>query len=124
MSDIDERIRGALDADDKAFLESLDDEPGIFRQIRNTFKGSLGWLVVTVNVLIIAVSAAGIYAIWGFLHAEGAASLIRWAAFGWAAWTVQIALKNWMWDRMHMLNVLRELKRLELQVAMLAEKRA
>jgi len=122
MSEIDDRIRGALDADDKQFLENLEGDRGLFRQVGDSFHGPMkGWMVA-VNVIILLVSALGIYAIWGFLNAEDTDSLIRWAALGWAAWTIQIALKQWLWDRINMRSILREVKRLELQVAMLNEK--
>lgn len=121
MSNTDEKIRAALDSDDQAFLDGLDEERGIFRQYGDTFSGSMRWLVVAVNIIIFAVSALGIYAIWGFLNAQGTDSLIKWAALGWVAWTLQIALKNWLWDRMNMLSILREVKRLQVQVAILRE---
>ena len=42
MTDIDDRIRGALDEDDKAFLDSLESERGLFRQIGDSWKGPMG----------------------------------------------------------------------------------
>jgi hypothetical protein len=122
MSDIDDRIRGALDADDKQFLESLEGDRGLFRQMGESFHGPLKPWIWLVFILTFIFSGLGLYAIWGFLNADELVSLFRWAALGWAAWTVQIALKGWLWDRVHMVNVLREIKRLELQVAQLNEK--
>jgi len=123
MSDIDDRIRGALDADDKEFLANLEGDRGLFRQAGDALHGPMRKWVIATGVLTFAVSLLGIYAIWGFLNAEETVSLFRWAALGWAAWTVQIALKQWMWDRVNLISVLREMKRLELQVALLAEER-
>lgn len=124
MSDIDEKIGAALDADDREFLASLEGERGVFRQLRDSFHGPMKGYVILANILVVAVSLLGVYAIWGFLNADETVSLLRWAALGWAAWTVQIALKQWMWDRMNMQSLLREVKRLELQVTMLGEKKS
>ena len=118
MTVYDERIRGALDADDTAFLASLETERGVFRQYGDTFKGRMGWVVMIANVFIFAATAVGIYAIWGFVNAEGTESLIRWAALGWAAWTLQIAFKQWLIDRMNLQTMMIELKRLRAEMAM------
>ena len=42
MSTIDDQISTALDEDDKAFLASLDEERGMFRQIGDSMHGPLG----------------------------------------------------------------------------------
>lgn len=123
MTDFDDRIRGALDADDKQFLASLEGDRGLFRQAGDAMHGPMRKWTILVGLITFAVTALGIYAIWGFINAASTDSLIRWAALGWAAWTVQIALKQWMWDRVNLISILREVKRLELQVAMLREER-
>ena len=117
MTDIDDQIRGALDADDKAFLDSLETERGVFRQYGDTFRGPMAWVVWLANIFIFAATAVGVYAIWGFLHAEGTESLIRWGALGWAAWTLQIAFKQWLMDRMNLQTLLIELKRMRVELA-------
>ena len=45
--------------------------------------------------------------------------LILWAAAAWAAWTLQIGLKQWIWSRVNTLSILREMKRMELRMAAL-----
>lgn len=121
MTDTDRRIRDALSADDEAFLDSLDKDRGLFAQIHETFRGPMRWLTIVANVLVIAATAAGIWAIVKILGADDTRALILWAAFGWAAWTIQIALKQWLWDRINTLGILRELKRIELRIARLEE---
>lgn len=121
MTDFDDRIRGALDADDRAFLDGLENEPGMFRQLGDTFRGPMkGWTIL-INIAVFVLTILGVYAVWGFLNAEGTEAMLRWAALGWAAWTVQIAGKQWLMDRMNMLNILREVKRLELRIAMMGD---
>jgi hypothetical protein len=121
MTDTDRRIRDALSADDEAFLDSLDKDRGLFVQIGEMFRGPMRWLTVAVNLLVLAATAVGIWAIVKMLGADDTRALILWAAFGWAAWTIQLALKQWLWDRMNTLGILRELKRIELRIARLEE---
>ena len=51
MTDIDNRIRGALDEDDHAFLASLDSDRGMFRQLGDSMHGPLGgWAKFSLSV--------------------------------------------------------------------------
>lgn len=119
MTSKDERLRAALAPDDEAFLASLDNGRGLFAQIGESFQGPLRAWTIAVNVGVLVASAVGLWAIWRMLEAETTRGLILWAAAGWAAWTVQIAGKQWLWDRMNTLSILRELKRIELRITRL-----
>lgn len=119
MSTIDEKINEALSADDKAFLEGLEDERGLFRQLGDTFHGPMKGWTIAVNLVVVALTLLGFWAVWGFLNAESVESMLRWAGLGWIVWTVQIAAKQWLWDRINLLTTLRELKRIELRLALL-----
>lgn len=122
MTSTEERIRASLSEDDEAFLRRLQTERGLFAQIGEMFRGPMRWWTVAVNVFVLAATAAGIWAVVRMLGAESTRGLILWAAAAWAAWTLQITLKQWLWHRMHTLSVLRELKRLELRLARLEDR--
>src|SRR5690606_7373420 len=49
--DIDRLIEEALAEDERALLAKIGDEPGYFRQARDTFKGPLGWVVWLIYIL-------------------------------------------------------------------------
>lgn len=119
MSTIDEKINEALSADDKAFLEGLEDERGLFRQLGDTFHGPMKGWTIAVNLVVVALTLLGFWAVWGFLNADSVESMLRWAGLGWIVWTVQIAAKQWLWDRINLVTTLRELKRIELRLALL-----
>ena len=53
MTDIDSRIRGALDEDDRAFLATLDQDRGLFTQVGDVFSGPLGGWAKLVFVVTI-----------------------------------------------------------------------
>lgn len=123
MTDYDARLRAALGEDDEAFLKTLDLDRGLFAQLGEMLRGPMAWITVVATILTFVVTGIGIWAIVELLQAETVRGQILWAVAVWGAWTVQITFKQWLWDRMHTLGILRELKRLELRVALLqAEK--
>lgn len=121
MTDIDDRIRGVLDADDEAFLARLDDDRGLFRQLGDSLGGPLGGWAKLVFAMTFVMSAAMFYCAWQAFIAVDPRATILWAA-GTVVLVMSIGfLKDWLFSRMNMLMILREVKRLQLQVAMLEE---
>ena len=122
MTDLDNRIRTALSADDEAFLNSLEKERGLFSQIGESFRGPMRFMTIVANVAVLIATAIGLWSVWKMFDADTTRGLILWAAAAWAAWTMQIGLKQWIWSRIQTLSVLRELKRLELRLARIEER--
>lgn len=122
MTDLDNRLRAALSADDEAFLDTLEKERGLFAQIGESFRGPMRAMTVVANIAVLIATAVGLWAIWQMLAADTTRGLILWAAAAWAAWTLQIGLKQWISSRIQTLSVLRELKRLELRLARIEER--
>lgn len=123
MTDIDDRIRGALDADDRAFLDSLEDR-GLFRQLGDSLGGPLGGWAKLVFAVTFALSGVMFYAIWQAIAAEELRETVLWSACAVAMVMGVGFLKDWLFSRMNMFAILREVKRLQVQVALLGEERA
>ncbi len=121
MTNVDDKIRTALSADDEEFLKNLEGERGLFTQLGATFNGPMRMWTWVAGVFVFAATGAGLYALWQLFQADTTRLQILWAVGVWAAWTMQVALKQWLFDRMNHLAVLRELKRLELRVAQLSK---
>ncbi|MEX0341635.1 MAG: DUF6768 family protein [Erythrobacter sp.] len=124
MSDIDDRIRGALDADDKAFLASLDEGRGMFSQMGDVLAGPLGGWAKLIFVFAIPIGLAVVYCGFRFFTAPGFDEAVWWGIVTLGLLTMQGFIKEWFYARMNLLSMLRELKRLQVQVAMLAEDRS
>lgn len=122
MADLDNRLRAALSADDEAFLDALEKERGLFAQIGESFRGPMRTMTVIANIAVLIATAVGLWSVWQMFEADTTRELILWAAAAWAAWTMQIGLKQWIWSRIQTLSVLRELKRLELRLARMEER--
>jgi len=124
MMDPDNRIAAALDSDDHAFLASLESDRGMFQQIGDSMRGPLGGWAKFSFAIAIAVGVTLAYAFYRAITADGTDALLGWGLFCIALLIMQGFLKEWMFARMNMLTLLSEIKRLQVQVALLSEKDA
>ena len=118
MSTIDERISGAMSDDDRAFLASLDEERGLFEQVGDTLTGPLAGWSRLIFVVAFALGITLIYSAWRFFTASGGDELLFWGLITLGILMMQGFIKEWFYNRMNMIAILRELKRLQLQIAM------
>ena len=122
MTDFDDRLRTALDADDEAFLSELESERGMFAQIGDTFSGPLGGWAKLIFVILFPMSGFMFYAVWQMFTVEGTREIILWS-IGALATVIAVGLvKQWFFERMNLMAVLRELKRIELRIARIEER--
>ena len=117
MTNIDDRIRGALDDDDRAFLDSLDTKRGMFAQIGDSMHGPLGGWAKFAFVIAIAVGVTLAYSFYRAITADSTDAILGWGLTCIALLIMQGFLKEWMFARMNMLMLLKEVKRLQIQVA-------
>lgn len=122
MNTQDERITAALDADDRAFLDSLDTGRGMFQQIGDSWHGPLGGWAKFSFAIAIVIGIALAYAFFRALTAASTDAMIGWGLTTIGLLIMQGFLKEWMFARMNMLTILREVKRLQVQVALLNER--
>jgi hypothetical protein len=116
MDELDREIQETLNAEDRALLERLG-EQGLFRQWFGVYEGGVRGIAVFATILAFGLTFAAAYCGWRFASAAHALEAARWgAAAGLLAIMVGF-LKLWFWLRMESNRVLRELKRLELQIA-------
>jgi hypothetical protein len=120
MTDIDEKIREALRREDAELLEHYRAEPSAHELLIETFRGRRVWMSSLALVFTFALFGLSLFALYGFFHAEGTRTLIAWASgFLWSSLAVAM-LKMWFWMEIQKNSVVREIKRLELQVANLS----
>jgi hypothetical protein len=122
MTQFDDKVKAALDADDEAFLRELDHERGLFTQMGDTMKGPLGgWAMLTFSMTL-PLAAFTAFAVWQMFAAEGLRELVLWTAGALAAMLALGLVKQWFFERMNFIALLRELKRLELRIARIEDK--
>jgi len=123
MSKIDDLIGQALTEEDRALLASHG-EPGYLAQAFGIFQGPLAWVMWMVNIASGAAFLAGVYTMWQVFTAPDALVAIRWGVMSMFLFQVTTLCKTFMGSRMEANRLLRELKRVELQVALLRDRSA
>lgn len=125
MTDKDDIIAAALDADDKEWLASLEENRGLFQQIGDSWKGPLGGWAKLIFGFTFALGMLLLFLIWQVAHSNDNPIVhTLWAIAALAVIVIMGFAKEWMFARMNMLTILREVKRLQVQVALLSEEKS
>lgn len=123
MNDIDAKIREALRQEDAELFAEFEEEPSIFEMTMAVFRGRNRWLTIFFGVVwMLAVMAILVFAIVKFLDAETTRSQLAWSLVSVACMLGVVLIKTWGWLEIHRNYVTREIKRVELQIALLAKR--
>jgi hypothetical protein len=119
MRDIDKMIDEAIGAEERQLLKQIGEEPGHFGQIADMFTtGPSAWIIVALMIAQSVLFIAGCWAAWEFFHAADALSAVRWGIPAAVGILSSLIIKMSMWPTMHTNRIMRELKRVELQIAL------
>lgn len=121
MRDVDELIDEALDAEERELLRTLD-EPGFFSLAFGVFSGPSGWMSMVMMFWQTVMFIAGVWAAWHFFEAADPVTQLRWGLPAMLLLIFAGMLKMALIPRMEGNRLLRELKRVELQIAHLARR--
>jgi hypothetical protein len=119
MSDIDKLIKESLTREEAEFYDQLDEQNPI-EMLGGLFKGKNSWIMIIMNIVVLVAFVAFIYCLVQFLNADATADLIKWGAGGFTGLMVISMLKLFAWMQMDKNAILREMKRLELQISSIA----
>jgi len=121
MEDIDKLIKETLTEEESKFYDELD-EQGLLGSIKSIFMGKLGWLAIIMNIINLAVFGYMIYCFIQFFDVTETNELIKWGLGIVVCITFMSMIKLYGWMQMDKRAILREMKRLELQVSSLSSK--
>lgn len=116
MDDLDRKIEAALNDEDRAILARFG-ERGVFGQWFSVYDGAMRGMALFATILTFALFLAAVYCGWRSFGATAAIDAARWGAGALLLMVMVGFLKLWFWMRMESNRVLREIKRLELQIA-------
>jgi hypothetical protein len=122
MTKLDDAIHGALTEEDKVFLAQFEKEPTSVEQAFGVFRGPLGWIYVAFLAVAVVLAPIGLFSGWKFLTVTDMRPLFYWGAATAAILLVLSVVRIVFFMQINTNRILRELKRLELQVARLAAK--
>ncbi len=118
----DKMLHDALGAEDAKLVESVRGEQGIYEMVVDSFRGKTGWLVTVVFVTIPAFVVDAVVAAVQFFQVETVNEMIAWACAFMFCWIAIGMMKVWYWMELSKNTVIREVKRVELQIAWLANR--
>ena len=119
MTDIDAKIRASLQEEDAELLGKLTADLSLRDQVAASFRSRTSWLMTIMMIIMVPVFLVGVWSGWEFLHAEDTRDIARWAVAFWLTMMAVALLKIFYWMELSKNAVVREVKRLELQVAAL-----
>ncbi len=121
MEDIDKLIKETLTAEEAKFYDELD-EQNVLQMIWGMFKGKNKWIMYMMNVMTLIFFGLFIYCLIEFFKAEITFDMIKWAT-GSVLFLLGVSmLKVFAWMQMDKNALLREMKRLEIQISSLSSK--
>ncbi len=119
MNEMDRKIRAALPPSEAELLGPFD-EPPLWDQVKDMFRGKLWWASLLVGIGGVAALAFLVVSAVFFFRAEGVREMLAWAGgFGLGLTAVSFC-RLWFWLIMHRNAVVREVKRVEFLVARLS----
>ena len=119
MESIDERIQKALSAEDQAFLSQVNAEGSLYRDLSDMFRGQARWLNGLAWVLALAFFGIAGFCGWHFATEPDLRSMQLWGLGTLLAFIALAMIKLWFWMQLEKVVVVREIKRVELQLASL-----
>jgi hypothetical protein len=121
MEDIDKLIKETLTEEESKFYDELD-EQGLWGSIGSIFKGKLGWLVLIMNIINLVAFGMLVYCLIQFFTVTETNEMLKWGLGILISFMFNAMIKLYAWMQMDKRAILREMKRLELQVSSLASK--
>jgi hypothetical protein len=120
MKNIDDALRNVVSEEDAEFLARLEREPGPFQQMAGIFQGPLNSIYIAYFVVAVLVGIGGVYSGWRFATATDLRPLFYWGGATGFCLVVLAVVRLVLFMQLNTNRMLRELKRLELQIALLA----
>jgi hypothetical protein len=120
MSKLDDALHDALSEEDAEFLERFEREPGSVQQVLGIFRGPFAWFHVLLVATAVVLGPLGLYCVWRFAGATELRALLYWGAGTAFCLGVVGVVRLLLFMHVQTNRVIREVKRLELQVARLA----
>ena len=117
MRDVDALIDEALDAEERELLRSIGEEQGFITQVFGVFRGPTGWVSMGMIGGQLVTALSGAWAAWRFFEAGDTLTALRWGLPAAVLLITSAMIKTAFFPMMHTNRLMRELKRIELQIA-------
>lgn len=116
MTDIDEKIRQALTAEDRALMATIGDEQTIFNLIGKSFQGRMKLLTAVAWVAMLAMFVFAVFSVTQFLAATDLGTKMNWGVAVIVSTQFLGGMKMWYFLELNKLATARDIRRLELRM--------
>lgn len=123
MDRFDDMIGRAMTDEDRALLARYGKQ-GYVSQAVGLFRGPMGAVMALVYATVLATFAGAAYAFWRMATAADTVAAVQWGVGTLLLFQMSVMAKSYMGSHLEANRMLRELKRLELQLSMLRASRA
>lgn len=113
---VDQRIKSELERESSEIDRILGEDKGIVSMMSHSLKGNLGRWFIIANIVVLLVTAALIYSGYQFFVAVETDQKVVWGVLLIVSLQMQIGIKQWLWQEMNRNSVMREIKRVELEL--------
>lgn len=120
--EIDKIIIESLSSEEAEFYKTLEREEDVFEMWWNIYKGRNAWIAGLLSFLMFLFSCVAVYCGYYVFTEDSLITVLRYGAVMFLAVISVSMLKVWVFQQMDKNTILREMKRLEYQVAVLVEK--
>ncbi|MDP2318801.1 MAG: hypothetical protein Q8O42_05605 [Acidobacteriota bacterium] len=117
MRDLEQMIDEALGQEESELLRSIAGEPSLVERALGMFGAGVGWMVMLMMVVQTALFVAGVWAGWNFFEASEPVAQLRWGLPAAVLLLMSLIIKLAVAPAIHHNRLMRELKRIELQIA-------
>jgi len=119
MENLDNAIREAMRDEDGAVFEKLG-EQSMLEQVIDSFRTRQRWMIAIVFIWSFVIFAGSVFCLVQFFRAESDREALSWG-LGFVVGMIGVGLlKTWYWMELNKNAVMREVKRMELQLARLS----
>ena len=121
--ELDQLIQQALSREEAEYFEKLGQQ-NIPQQLIGLFRGKNSWMNIVISVMHVVVLAIATWTFTEMLKTDIMVEKLEWMFYTIICFMSMMLFKLWGWNQMDKNVVLREVKRLEYQIALLqAEKK-
>ena len=121
MKEIDYKIRQALAAEEANLFDDYD-EQNLLEQVADSFRKRSVWVILMSMLAGIVFMALGVFCLVQFLRVETMRDMLIWGLGFVFCFSAVSMMKIWYWMELQKNAVTREIKRVELQLASLAQR--
>ena len=115
MNTLDEEIRKALSEDDRKAMDELGKQASLWEMLAMSFRGKQAWMTWYMWILGLVVTVAGVYSFVQFHASTDIKQSLAWMLAMQVCLSVIVIIKVLGWQQMQKLELMRELKRIELR---------